>query len=66
ASLAIQVCYKLDSSLNTYHREVDSLIKITKVLDCKKIVIVTKDQEQTLEVDGYIIEVIPIWKWLTA
>ncbi|HOD57349.1 MAG TPA: ATP-binding protein [Bacteroidales bacterium] len=66
ASLAIQVCYKLDSSLNTYNREVDSLIKITKVLDCKKLVIVTKDQEQTLEVDGRTIEVIPIWRWLTA
>ncbi|MBP6868102.1 MAG: ATP-binding protein, partial [Bacteroidales bacterium] len=59
-------CYKLDSSLNTYNREVDSLIKITKVLDCKKLVIVTKDQEQTLEVDGHTIEVIPIWRWLTA
>jgi predicted AAA+ superfamily ATPase len=34
------------------------------VLDCKRLIIVTKDQEQTLEVDGRIIEVIPIWKWL--
>lgn len=64
AALAIQVCYRLDSSPDTYKREVDALRKITKVLDCKRLIIVTKDQEQTLEVDGRIIEVIPIWKWL--
>ena len=64
ASLAIQVCYRLDSSPDTYKRDVDALRKITKVLDCKRLIIVTNDQEQTLEVDGRIIEVIPIWKWL--
>ncbi|MDD2247895.1 MAG: ATP-binding protein [Proteiniphilum sp.] len=62
--LAIQVCYDLDNSDGTFDREIDSLIKLTKVLECKRLLIITRDSEQTLEIEGKTINVIPVWKWL--
>ncbi|GHT31214.1 hypothetical protein FACS189434_00560 [Bacteroidia bacterium] len=61
---AIQVCYNLDSSEETFNREVNALLKITQVLDCEKLLIITRDTERTIELDGKIIEVVPVWKWL--
>ncbi len=61
---AIQVCYDLDNSPDTFDREVNALLKITKVLECNKLEIITRDTERTLEVGNKIIEVIPVWKWL--
>ncbi len=62
--LAIQVCYDLDNSDGTFDREVESIIKITKVLECKRLLIITRDSVQTLEIAGKTINVIPVWKWL--
>lgn len=61
---AIQVCYNLDNSEGTFDREVKALLKITEVLECNKLLIITRDTERTLEIDGKVIEVIPVWKWL--
>lgn len=61
---AIQVCYDLDSDPNTFDREVNALSKITKVLDCKQLLIITRDTEKMLEINNSTISVIPIWKWL--
>jgi Predicted ATPase (AAA+ superfamily) len=63
-ALAIQVCYDLDNSDGTFDREVAALIKLSKVLECKKLMIITRDAEQTLRIDNKTIEVIPAWKWL--
>lgn len=63
-AIAIQVCYSLDNSDGTYEREVDALLKLPKVLECKKLMIITRDTEQILEIDDKTIEVIPVWKWL--
>lgn len=63
-STAIQVCYTLDKSEGTFDREVNALLKISNVLDCRKLLIITRDMEQTLEFDSQVIEVIPAWKWL--
>lgn len=64
ASIAIQVCYNLDNSDGTFDREVKALLKITEVLDCNILLIITRDTERTLEVSGKTIEVVPLWKWL--
>ncbi|MDR0833197.1 MAG: ATP-binding protein [Candidatus Symbiothrix sp.] len=64
ASTAIQVCYNLDNSDGTFDREIKALLKLLKVLECKKLLVITRDTERTLEVDNQTIEVIPIWKWL--
>ena len=63
-STAIQVCYNLNDSDDTYNREVSALLKISKILECNKLLIITKETEQTLNIEGNMIEVIPIWKWL--
>jgi Predicted ATPase (AAA+ superfamily) len=63
-AIAIQVCYDLNNSDGTFDREVESLLKLHKVLECKKLMIITRDSEQTLEIDNKTIEVIPAWKWL--
>lgn len=46
-------------------RETDALIKLSKVLTCKRFFIITFDEEGILQTNNNIeIEVIPIWKWL--
>ena len=64
ACTAIQVCYNLDNSDGTLDREVKGLLKIGGVLECNKLMIITRDTERVLEVDGKKIEVVPVWKWL--
>ncbi len=61
---AIQVCYNLDNSDGTLDRELKALLKITNVLECKKLLIITRDTERTLEINDRVIEVVPVWKWL--
>ncbi|MBP9983403.1 MAG: ATP-binding protein, partial [Prevotella sp.] len=61
---AIQVCYNLDNNDGTFDREVKALLKITEVLECKKLLIITRDTERVIEMNGKTIEVIPVWKWL--
>ena len=64
AYTAIQVCYNLDNADGTLDREMKALAKISDVLECRRLVIITRDTERTLEVEGKTIEVIPVWKWL--
>jgi predicted AAA+ superfamily ATPase len=61
---AIQVCYDLDNSNGTFDREVNALLKIPKVLECSRLLIITRDTEKVLEINNQIIEIIPAWKWL--
>lgn len=61
---AIQVCYNLDNSDGTFDREVTALLKLTKVLECRKLMIITYTDERILEIDNKKIEIIPVWKWL--
>lgn len=64
SATAIQVCYSLDNSDGTYDREVGALIKLTKTLDCSRLMIITYSEERTIEIENKTIEVLPIWKWL--
>ena len=63
-SIAIQVCYNLDNSEGTFEREINGLLKISKVLECKKLLVITRDTEQQLVFEDKTIEIIPVWKWL--
>ena len=58
----VQVCYDM-SSTKTEKREVDSLVECAGELKCDNLVIVTNNDERTLEKDGYKIDVIPISKF---
>ena len=61
--LAIQVSYRIDDD-KTRAREVTALTKLLKVHPCKRRIIITFDEETTIEDGNGIIEVIPCWKWL--
>jgi predicted AAA+ superfamily ATPase len=61
--LAVQVCYSLLDA-ETRKRELNALLKMSGRIDVKKMVIITKDEEDTISEQGIDIEVIPAWKWL--
>lgn len=61
---AIQVCVKLATDPKTLEREVDALVKLSKELPVKRCIIVTMEEERTIESNGRTIEVVPVWKWL--
>jgi len=63
----IQVCYDLDN-LETKKREINSLLKASKELKCKNLIIITFDYEgeenhEWFGIKGKI-KFIPLWKWL--
>ena len=61
--LAIQVSYSM-ADAETFRRETDGLIRLASVQRLKRMVVVTKDEENVVEKDGYRIEILPLWKWL--
>ena len=60
----IQVSVRLDSDPKTMQREVSAFEKMNKELPIKRRMIITLDEERTIETDTASIELIPIWKWL--
>ena len=62
--LAIQVSFSISKDKETWDREVGALQKLPKILSCKRRLILTYDEEQTIEDEYGAIEVIPCWKWL--
>ena len=58
----VQVCYDL-SSPKTEKREVDSIVECAGELKCSNLTIVAKEDERTIEKDGYSINVLPISKF---
>lgn len=63
--LAIQVSYSVEDD-KTRAREVTALSKFQKVHPCKRRLIITFDEETTIEDGNGFIEAIPCWKWLLA
>jgi predicted AAA+ superfamily ATPase len=61
--LAIQVCYSL-KDVETRKREVNALLQMSKHIEVKKMMIITKDEEETILESVREIAVVPIWKWL--
>ena len=61
--LAIQVSYSMVDA-DTFKRETDGLIKLSSVQSVKRMMVVTKDEEDVVERDGHRIEIAPLWKWL--
>ena len=58
----VQVCYDMSSS-KTEKREVDSLTECAGELNCCNLVIVTNNDERTIEKDSYSIDIVPVAKW---
>jgi len=55
----IQVTYELNKE--NFEREVASLLKASKELKCKELLLITWDQEDTTK-EG--VKIMPLWKWL--
>ena len=62
-ALAIQVSYNITDA-ETRKREVSAVLALNKVLPIKKALIITYDEEETIESNGLEISVMPVWKWL--
>ncbi|MGN0234377.1 MAG: ATP-binding protein [Bacteroidaceae bacterium] len=60
---AIQVSYSLADE-ETRKREVNALCKMAERFDVKQMLIITRDEQETIEVSGHTIHVLPIWQWL--
>ena len=60
---AIQVSYSIQDD-KTYERETKALLAYTKRFDCKELFIITMDEEKEINLDGNIIQIIPLWKML--
>ena len=58
----IQVCYDL-SSERALKRETDSIIECAGELKCSNLLIITMNEERTIEKNGHSIKVIPINKF---
>lgn len=59
----IQVCYKINSK-KTRNREEKGLLKANEELECKKMLLITWDEEKIVKRNNKSIEYIPLWKWL--
>ncbi len=61
--LAVQVSYSLKDK-ETFARETEPLFSFVKKKPEWTPVIVTYDENDTVERDGVTIDVLPVWKWL--
>lgn len=66
-SIVVQVCHTLSANSNadeTFRRETEAIVKFNHQYPCKQNLIITREEEQHLLIDGVGIEVVPVWKWL--
>jgi predicted AAA+ superfamily ATPase len=59
---ALQVCKELNFDNKT--REINGLIEALDFFSLSVGTIITLDQEDSLNISGKIIQVIPVWKWI--
>jgi predicted AAA+ superfamily ATPase len=59
----IQVCYDLGGE-DTKKRETRALIKASKELKCKDLLVITEDFEGEEKIKNKEIRFVPLWKWL--
>jgi predicted AAA+ superfamily ATPase len=65
AKQLIQVCYSLEDE-NTKKREVRAILKASKELGCRDLLIISRDVETEEKVNSRKIKFIPLWKWLIS
>ena len=59
-----QVSYDISND-KTRKREIKGCIAGAKATKCDNIFLITDHESEIIEVDGYTIQVVPIWEWLT-
>jgi predicted AAA+ superfamily ATPase len=63
--LAVQVSYTI-RDFDTRKRETSALTKLSKQIELDKMLIITKDEEETIHENGIEIQVLPVCKWLLS
>ncbi len=61
--ISYQVAYSIRDSA-TREREVRALMRINSYIPQNQMLIITYDEEDTIETDGCTIHVAPVWKWV--
>ena len=61
----IQSCYD-PTDFDAKRRETDALIKASRELKCRNLLVITNDYEAEEIEDGRKIRFIPLWKWLLS
>lgn len=59
----IQACYNIED-FNVKERELNALVKASKELKCKNLLVITWDYESVEEFKNKKIKFLPLWKWL--
>ncbi len=59
----VNVAYNIDDE-KTFKREINALVEGMAYFNLKNSYLITHDKDETIEIDGKNIEVIPMWKWL--
>jgi hypothetical protein len=59
----IQVSYSINDP-NTHERETKALVDAARILKCKKLTILTFNEEKLIKRGKLMIKVIPAWKWM--
>lgn len=59
----IQVCYDITNS-KTLKRELNALIEAGSELKCNNLLLITWDKEEQIEVNKFIVNLTPAYKWL--
>ena len=62
-SQLIQVSYDIHD-LETRRREIEGLLEAAVATGCRKLLILTMDEEEEFVEQGYTIRVLPVWKWM--
>lgn len=62
---AIQVTTSLFDE-EVKQREINGLVEAMRTYRLKEGLILTESEERTLEISGYRVEILPIWKWLSG
>ena len=61
---AIQVSMYPRESDETWRRETEALVRMNKHLPCSTLLLLTQNEEDTIAIDGVVIQMKPVWKWL--
>ena len=59
-----QVSYDISND-KTRKREIKGCIAGAKATKCDNLFLITDHESEVIEEDGYSIQVVPIWEWLT-
>lgn len=60
-----QVAYDMTNE-KTRKREIDSLIQASQATKCKELYLITDSERDTIQKNGYIINIIPAYEWLLS